>query len=69
MFPCKSKSFSRLYVKRPPKEKKKSKRNKELFPGEDISDKKKLGRKNTSTKEGEGTTGKIYLATLVRGCH
>ena len=51
------------------KEKKKSKRNKELFPGEDISDKKKLGRKNTSTKEGEGTTGNIYLATLVRGCH
>ena len=55
MFPWESKSFSRLYVKRPPteKKKKKSKRNKELFPGEDISDKKELGKKNASTKEGE----------------
>ena len=35
------------------KKKKKSKRNKELFPGEDISDKKELGKKNASTKEGE----------------
>ena len=52
MFPWKSQSFSRLYVKKPPIEKK-SKRKKELFPGEDISDKKELGRKNPSTKEGE----------------
>ena len=35
------------------KKKKKSNRNKELFPGEDISDKKELGKKNASTKEGE----------------
>lgn len=55
--------FKNCISLRPPIEKKKKsrKRNKELFQGEDISDKKEEGRKNISTNEGKDQLEKFTL--------